>query len=600
MSKIVKTECLLRNRYIILRDILKITKTRYLIEILKVILTIIKVVGAEIILDKLIFDSLAARSSFLLTNIYIILFFIIMSIDFIFKNWFNNVFIPKSDILIKSHVKEKIYSKLMIMDLQLYDDPDFYNKKIWACNDIDGRYIQILNTFFCMVSSVLTFIVLIISSLILEPMLLVFAVVFTGSTIWLNKYYSKANYEFEKNSVFIKRCMEYPKTIFFSVSSAKDIRITGLPQLLKYKYKESFYTYQKIIGNYGKKKAVISLFLLCIELLFGNWIPLLFVASKAILLKTYSVGTVSASISVISSLRKSVKNILDSIAQIQEQSLYIANYMEFNSYINNIKENESGIEPLYKANSIKLENVSYRYPNQDKYILKNININIKSGEKVAFVGHNGAGKTTLIKLILRLYLPQEGVIYLDEKPQDTYKLKLLRERFGVIFQDFQLYALNVFENVLMNSSIFNESNISTVNYALRRSGIYDRIYQEKYTIKTQLLKDYDKDGLILSGGQAQKLALSRIFAKECGVIIMDEPSSALDPKSEYGIFKSMLDVAKDKTLILISHRLSSTKDVDKIYFFENGQVMEEGSHDELMKKNGKYASMFLLQAKTYI
>lgn len=274
--------------------------------------------------------------------------------------------------------------------------------------------------------------------------------------------------------------------------------------------------------------------------------------------------------------------------------------MEFNSYINNIKENESGIEPLYKANSIKLENVSYRYPNQDKYILKNININIKSGEKVAFVGHNGAGKTTLIKLILRLYLPQEGVIYLDEKPQDTYKLKLLRERFGVIFQDFQLYALNVFENVLMNSSIFNESNISTVNYALRRSGIYDRIYQEKYTIKTQLLKDYDKDGLILSGGQAQKLALSRIFAKECGVIIMDEPSSALDPKSEYGIFKSMLDVAKDKTLILISHRLSSTKDVDKIYFFENGQVMEEGSHDELMKKNGKYASMFLLQAKTYI
>lgn len=584
----------------ILSDIWNITRTRFIVESVKIIIYIINLVCGEIYLYKLIFDSLASKNSFQLTGFYIVLLFTIISVNILFGNWYSNVYSPKSDLLIKSEVKKTIFYRLLQVDLLQYDDPEFYNKKIWACNDMDGRYIVILNASFTLISSVLTCISLVISAFLLEPFLIIFAMIYIGATIWVNKYYVGVKFEFDKNSVSVKRLMDYPKSIFFSVAAAKDIRTTDLPLLLKSKYKESFLAYQKVIGIYGKKKAIAYLMLLYIEMFFGSWIPLLFVAGKAILTKVYSIGTVSASISVISAMKKGVKGLIDSISQIQEQSLYIKNYYEFKTSESDIKENETGIEPSHGINQIKLDGVWYKYPNQEDYILKDINMNIKSGEKVAIVGHNGAGKTTLIKLITRLYLPQKGTVYFDEKPQEQYRLKALRDRFGVLFQDFQIYALSVLENILMDTSDYNDTDMAKGDIALRNCGIYERIYNEAHRLKTNLLKEYDEEGLILSGGQLQKLAIARLFVKECGVVIMDEPSSALDPISEYEINIKMLEAAKDKTVILISHRLSATKDVDNIYYLEEGRIVEQGSHDELMKINGKYANMFMLQAKNYI
>jgi ATP-binding cassette subfamily B protein len=287
------------------------------------------------------------------------------------------------------------------------------------------------------------------------------------------------------------------------------------------------------------------------------------------------------------------------VNEMQKHSMYIENYKNFMAMESEIKQNETGKRAANKANSIKLKHVSFKYPNMEKYVLKDVNMEINSGEKVAIVGHNGAGKTTLIKLIMRLYLPQEGNIYLDGEKEEEYNLDSLRGRFGVIFQDFQLYAMTVGENVLMDEDCESEEKKTVIDAALKSSGLYDRIYKEKNNINTSVLKEYDEEGLILSGGQAQKLAIARIFAKDCGVVIMDEPSSALDPISEHEMHKNMLEAAKDKTVILISHRLWTTKDVDRIYYFENGEIVEEGSHEELMQHNGQYAKMFHIQADKY-
>lgn len=591
---------LLSYRMCIIKKIWNITKNRFFIEFIKMSIYIINIIFAEIYLDKLIFDSLANGSSFNLTVIFIGIFFVMMSINISFNNWYNMVFVLKSNLKIQSAIKMEIFNKLVKIDLICFDDPEFYNEKVWISNDGDEKYIQVLNSFFSFFTSIFTCFALIISALILEPALLVFSSVFIIASYFINDKYTKLNFKFDKESVSIKRKKDYPGSVFFSVAAAKDIRITGLPKILKNKYNQYIQKYREFISVYGKRKSKLYLLMLYIELFFGTWIPLLYIAVKAILTKAYSVGTVSASISVISSMKKGVKNIINSISQMQEQNLYIDLYNKFMAMEESIKSNESGKDVSFTANSIRLEHISYKYPNSSGFVLKDINMEIKSGDKVAIVGNNGAGKTTLIKLIMRLYIPEEGTMYLDNEPMSNYKLSSVRNRFGVIFQDFQLYALNVIENVLMDEN--NDCLIKTnlVDDALMKSGLYNRIYEEKTNIMTNILKEYDEDGLILSGGQAQKLAISRVFAKDCGIIIMDEPSSALDPISEHEMHLNMLEAAKDKTIILISHRLSTTRDADKIYYLENGEIVEEGNHEKLMSLNGKYAYMYNLQADNYM
>lgn len=198
---------------------------------------------------------------------------------------------------------------------------------------------------------------------------------------------------------------------------------------------------------------------------------------------------------------------------------------------------------------------------------------------------------------MRLYNPDNGRVLINNINASNYELKSLRSQFGIMFQDFQLYAMNVKENITMelDSDIIDDRIIDS----LKKSNLYEKISKEELGIYSNVLKEYDKNGIILSGGQAQKLALARVYAKEYGVIILDEPSSALDPLSDYKMHSQMMKVCGDKTVIMISHRLSSTRDFDRIIYLENGKILEEGTHDELICLNGKYAEMYNIQADKY-
>jgi len=234
---------------------------------------------------------------------------------------------------------------------------------------------------------------------------------------------------------------------------------------------------------------------------------------------------------------------------------------------------------------------------EPKKSLDGINLTIKRGEKIAIVGYNGAGKTTLTKLLMRLYDPTEGEILYNGRDLKDYDIPSLRARIGTVFQDYKIFAATIAENVLSDTCA--EADRDTVIDALTKATFSDKLNSLEKGMDTELTKEFSEEGVNLSGGESQKVAIARIFARPYDLIIMDEPSSALDPTAEYELNHTILEYAKDKTVVFISHRLSTTRMADKILMFADGKLMESGTHDELMALNGKYAEMFRLQAEKY-
>lgn len=518
----------------------------------------------------------------------------------IFNSWKNSIYIPKSDSQIEYGFQSLLYDKLETIDLIQYDDPDFYNNSIWVCNDVNKRAIEVINTFFNWLGDLLMIGSIIAIIVTFEPIILVLTVLPSLISLVFNSRINNMIYKFNQINQLPDRKINYINKLFTSSTTAKEFRL--FPDIfypLLNLYHNSLDNKKIYIKQYGKKIAFLISFVEIATVFCSHVLAMIYLAYKVIVSNTLNPGIVIALTNSIWQVSGRIDSLLGLVNQMNKHSLYIDNYKKFITMESAIDSNKKGKIANCQANSIKLEHVSFQYPNSSDCILKDINMEIGKGKKIAIVGGNGAGKTTLIKLIMRLYLPQEGTIYFDNIPESEYQLQSLRNRFGVIFQDFQLYAANVIENIILSHANGNEHERELIDETLKHTGLYNRIYQEKNNIYTNVLKEFDKDGLILSGGQAQKLAIARIFAKNCGVVIMDEPSSALDPISEYEIHNNMMEAAKDKTVILISHRLSTTKNADKIFYLDNGQIVEEGSHDELMQMKGYYAEMFLLQADKY-
>lgn len=285
------------------------------------------------------------------------------------------------------------------------------------------------------------------------------------------------------------------------------------------------------------------------------------------------------------------------ISQMQENSLYIEKLRSFLDQKNRLIEAEDPIPVPNKFIGLTLRELSFQYGQSGPPILQNVNLSIKPGEKIAIVGYNGAGKTTLTKLIMRLYDASSGEIRLNGIPIDQLKLDDYRMKISSVFQDHQLFAATLSQNVVMNHAASGDTYL--IREALEKSGFGSKLQSLRLGTETSVTKEFDDAGIELSGGEAQKVAIARVFAKPTLLIILDEPSSALDPMSEYHLNQVMLEKAEDRPIIFISHRLSTTKMADRILMMENGQIIEQGSHEELMRIDGKYAQMFNLQASRY-
>lgn len=290
-----------------------------------------------------------------------------------------------------------------------------------------------------------------------------------------------------------------------------------------------------------------------------------------------------------------LNDLSDAVTKVRKEAEYFSNLKEFMEYESKVV---GGTKIADSFESLEFKNVHFTYPGAKKPSLKGLSFKIEKGETIAVVGKNGAGKTTFVKLLLRFYDPDSGAILYNGTDIREYDIASLRERLATVFQDYKVFALTVNENVLCREAEGGNDS-DTVDYALSMAGIYERIMNLPEQKETVFTREFDEKGTGLSGGEQQKLAIARVFYKQCPYIILDEPSANLDPISEYELNKAISDGCADRTVVFISHRLSTTRHADRILMLENGKIVESGSHDELMEQNGKYAYMFRLQAEKY-
>ena len=292
-----------------------------------------------------------------------------------------------------------------------------------------------------------------------------------------------------------------------------------------------------------------------------------------------------------------VNQLIGFLAQFQEHSIYAE---KFRTFVTQKPRILNGIKKAEAFESLELRHVSFAYPfpeKNPKQVLSDVSFTIRKGEKIAIVGYNGAGKTTLTKLLMRLYDVTDGAIFYNGENIQNYDISSYRAHIGSVFQDYKIFAATIGENVM--GGTYTDAQKETVENALAAAGFFEKYQKLPQKADTELTREFDEKGVNLSGGEGQKIAMARAFAKKSDILILDEPSSALDPIAEYELNKTIEAAAKDRTVIFISHRLSTTRMADRIYLFDGGKITEQGSHEELMGQDGTYAKMFRVQAKKY-
>lgn len=515
-----------------------------------------------------------------------------------FTAWYWNWYRRKVKLKIDEMLLKKMYEKAVECDLSCYENPDFYDKYTRANSEILQRGIKILENFSRMLGIVAAAVTSIVIIALWEPIVIPIVIVCAVGSVIIDKKRSSLKYECMIKTTPQTRTQDYVKRTVYLQDYAKELRLGNMffPLLKHFNeaVKQALRTTQHYYGIEAWLRVARELFMS-----FGTYL----VAQGIIIWRyieqnAYKLSDVVTILNAATTLQMNIYSFSWNMSAFIDNGLYVENLKEFFEYKPKITENENGIIPENKPHRLTLKNVSFTYDGQTEPTLKNISLDIPSGQKVAFVGHNGAGKSTLVKLIMRLYDVTEGEILLDGVNIKDYKLSDYRHSFGTVFQDFKIFASSIEENVLLHPAQ-DENDSKIARDAVSSSGLMDKVDTLEHGMDTQLTREFDDEGTMLSGGEFQKIAVARVFAKQSSIAILDEPSSALDPISEYEMFENMMKACADKTVMFISHRLSSAVNADVIYLLEQGEIAEQGTHSELMAKNGKYAEMFNMQAKQY-
>lgn len=518
----------------------------------------------------------------------------VMFLTYLVSTFIDTIYGIKA-INISGIIQRDILKKASEMDIKYYDNTEFYNNFIRALERGEGLISGSISTIINVLSLMSGIVGVIGVVITIDPIIALFPFVACAANIVSLVFMQKAQYELTVNSDMAKRKRNYSRRVFYQAEYAKEMKLTDIKTPLLKQFEASIDEERQMARKYGKKLMFFTL----IHYVFGwtvfaFYLPPLYMSYRTLVTKSMDIGEMSAVHTANLNTFHALRNASSSLMEFQKTGLFaeqFRNFMECKPTI----ENATGCAIQQdKPQIIEIKNLTFKY--DDKIVLDDVNMTIKPGEKIAIVGHNGAGKTTLIKLLLRLYDPTEGSIYYGGKDIREYDVKDYRAAIGIVMQDFQIYSCSIKQNVAMGY-VTDENQI---DYALKQAGIYGKINNLHNGSDTILEREFDDNGTVFSGGERQKLAVARLFTKNSLISILDEPSSALDPIAEYEINDTMFKAAQDSTIILISHRLSTTRAADKIYLFENGRIIEKGSHKELMALDGEYARMFKKQAEYYL
>lgn len=495
-------------------------------------------------------------------------------------------------------LKEQMYAKAAQIDLNCYDDPEYYNDFVLAVAEAESSIDRFLTMCNLIVQALTVLFTTGIFYLMTDAAGILFVLASFVLRFFVSKVINKLNYDVRLKVNPLERKRNYVSRVFYLNDYARELRLhPRVGEELEQEFMQADDDIACIQKEVGKKRSLLTFtneYMVGDFLLDGLYIT--YLVFQAAVLHTIDYSNAVVLFNRTGSLRRGMVNLADIFPKAQENSLYIDKIRAFLDYEPHIERDE-GVAVPASGTGIELRNVNFRYNDEMPYTLKDITLSVRPGEKIAIVGYNGAGKTTLIKLLMRLYDPTEGEIVYRGHDIREYRPSDLRKHIGVVFQDYQMYGASLGENVVM--SVMEPGTGPDIVRALEQAGFGGRLKTLKNGIDTQVTTEFDKFGVNFSGGESQKIAISRAFYEDADILIMDEPSSALDPLAEYELNKAMESAARGKTVFYISHRLSTTRDADRIIMLENGRIVEEGTHRSLLEMDGRYAQMWKVQAGRY-
>lgn len=551
----------------------------------------------NIVMPKYIIDELLGKQRI---NVFLILVastVIINGVLSIINSYFDTIKKIKY-VEITNGFDLLIGEKIMDMDFEKIEDPKILNLKEKALFPIHNQGV-IYSMIECIVN-VLTQLITMVGLIAIISTLNVIVLFLIGAVVVINlilfKKSQSAEFKFNNELIPINRKWSYYVGLSFDFSSGKDLRLYNIPPLIMDKLKtfnaESNNIFSKLFILIGKINGLSDINVQIQLILVYSYM------TYKVLKKAIGIGDFTMYINAANNFGTSMSSFINSFVQFEQQCKYLEPYFELEGIKSSKLANGKILSDIKNCN-IEFKNVSFKYPRSNSYTLKNVSITIKSGEKLSIVGLNGAGKTTFIKLLTRLYNPTEGEIFLNSINIKDYDYEEYMKLLSVVFQDFKLMAFSVKENIALYD--YEKTSDDEILKILDETGMKKDISKLPKNVYTPIYKTFEQDGIEFSGGQAQKLAIARAVYKNAPIVILDEPTAALDPYAENEIYTSFNSLIGDKTAIYISHRLSSCRFCNKIAVFDNGEIIQYGSHDELLKAKGKqYEKMYMAQAQYYV
>lgn len=569
-----------------------------LFTLIYIILNSINILSKVILIEKIVnIIELLIKSNSSEINEVLITFAIYMGVTIlcnVYISIYQNYIKGKYRITYIKCMRTLMFEKTKNIDYESFDNPEFFDAYSRALREVP-RGIKVYEDFTSFISSLVNTIMLGTFIGLNDIILIVIILLSTLARILITQKININAHTFNLETERDRRMFGYVNRTFYQERLAAEIKTTSISKLLIERCKEAQNNIDNKYKEIYKKNTILKIFNSVISNIFEQVLMYIYLVYK--LFKGLEISVFSSIISAATQFSSNIYQMLNFFVVIKDNALYIDYVLDYMNY--KPKLETTGIEDLpSEFESLEVKDLSFKYPLCEKYALHNINLKLENNEKIAIVGLNGAGKTTLIKMLLKFYQPESGDILYNGKSIRNVKESSIRSKYSIVFQDYRIYGVSIGENVLMRKLTSDEDKIKVIE-ALDNVGMKDKILSLPDGIDTICTREIRKDGAMFSGGELQRIAIARAFASNAHIYILDEPTSNLDPLSEKKINDLIIEKAKDKAIILIAHRLSTVVDADRIILIEYGKIVEEGNHDELMTKKGRYFEMFSTQSRLY-
>jgi ATP-binding cassette subfamily B protein len=481
------------------------------------------------------------------------------------------------------------------LDLTAYEDPVFYDRLERARVQATDR-LGMIQSIGRLVQQVITAASLSVSILVFSPWLLLLLIAGILPAFLGESHFAFLGYARNFRQTPVRRELDYLRVLGGSREAAKELKLFGLKDFLIGRFTRlSDQIYRENV-DLARRRLIAGSFLSMIGTA-GYYSAYVYVIWRTVT-GSLSIGTLTFLTGAIVQASGNIQQIFSSLSSIADQALFLTDLLAFFEMRPTIRSKPHALPaPRPIVRGFEFRNVSFRYPGTSRLVLNSLDFHLRAGERVALIGKNGEGKTTLVKLMTRLYDPFEGQVLLDGVDLREYKLEDLYREIGVIFQDFMRYEMTARENIAVGR-IDEINNLPLLKTAADKS-MADEVIERLPRDYEQMLGRRFENGVDLSGGEWQKIALARAYLRDAQVLILDEPTAALDARSEFEVFQRFAELTAGKSALFISHRFSTVRMADRIVVLENGKIAEDGNHEKLLSLGGRYAEMFEMQAASY-